>query len=111
MKRLFNIFLLVAILAASFNTLGVKPARASSFIYVNAVATGANNGLSWTDAYIDLQSALSAAVNGDEIWVAAGTYKPTTSTDRTISFTLKNGVALYGGFAGTETLLTQRDPV
>ncbi len=31
-------------------------------------------------------------------------------TDRTISFELKNGVAIYGGFAGTETLRTQRNP-
>ena len=78
--------------------------------YVKWNANGANNGTSWADAYTDLQSALSAATNGDEIWVAAGTYKPTTGTDRTLSFTLKNGVAIYGGFAGTETLLTQRDP-
>jgi hypothetical protein len=56
-----------------------------------------------------LQSALSAASNGDEIWVAAGMYKPTTGTDRTISFTLRSGVAIYGGFAGTETLRSQRD--
>ncbi|HEU0297725.1 MAG TPA: choice-of-anchor Q domain-containing protein, partial [Anaerolineales bacterium] len=73
-------------------------------------ATGLNDGSSWTDAYTDLQAALSTASSGDEIWVAAGTYKPTSSTDRTNSFALKNGVAIYGGFAGTETLRTQRNP-
>ena len=78
--------------------------------YVKWNAGGVNSGTSWTDAYTDLQSALSAASSGDEIWVAAGTYKPTTGTDRAISFELKNGVAIYGGFAGTETLHTQRDP-
>ena len=78
--------------------------------YVAWNASGANNGSSWGDAYINLQSALAAAVSGDEIWVAAGTYKPTSGTDRTVSFTLKNGVAVYGGFAGTETLRTQRNP-
>ena len=77
--------------------------------YVKWDASGANNGSSWTDAYTDLQSALAAASSGDEIWVAAGTYKPTSGTDREISFTLKNGVAVYGGFAGTETLLSQRN--
>ncbi|RME05942.1 MAG: hypothetical protein D6816_08290, partial [Bacteroidetes bacterium] len=78
-------------------------------IYVDASATGANDGSSWTDAYTDLQDALSAAVSGDDIWVAAGTYKPTSTTDRNISFSMKNGVAIYGGFAGTETTLSQRD--
>lgn len=76
--------------------------------YVKWDAAGANNGSSWNDAYIDLQSALTAATSGDEIWVAAGAYKPTYGIDRTISFALKNGVALYGGFAGTETLRSQR---
>jgi hypothetical protein len=77
--------------------------------YVKQDATGTNDGSSWENAHTDLQAALAAAVPGEEIWVAAGTYKPTTGTDRTISFTLKNGVAIYGGFAGAETLLDERD--
>ncbi|RPJ25142.1 MAG: CSLREA domain-containing protein, partial [Chloroflexi bacterium] len=77
--------------------------------YVKSDATGANNGSSWTNAYTDLQSALSAASSGDEIWVAAGIYKPTTGADRTSSFVLKNGVPVFGGFAGTETFAAQRD--
>jgi predicted outer membrane repeat protein len=70
---------------------------------------GSGNGLSWATAMGSLQTAIDKAVNGDEIWVAAGTYKPTTGTDRSISFNLKNGVAIYGGFAGTETQLAQRN--
>jgi Protein of unknown function (DUF1565) len=77
--------------------------------FVDVDATGANNGTSWTDAYTDLQSALAAAISGDEIWVAEGTYKPTTGIDRAIRFQLNNGVKLYGGFAGTETLRSQRN--
>src|SRR5262249_54017507 len=77
--------------------------------YVNAAATGSNNGRSWTNADTDLQKALGSAQSGDQIWVAQGTYKPTSGTDRSLSFALKAGVAIYGGFAGGETLLSQRD--
>ena len=77
--------------------------------YVKWDAAGANNGTSWADAYTDLQSALVAASPGAEIWVAEGTYYPTSGTNRFLSFNLKNGVAIYGGFDGTETLLSQRD--
>ena len=55
------------------------------------------------------RTALAAAAAGQQIWVAAGTYKPTAGTDRAISFALKPGVGVYGGFAGTETVLEQRD--
>jgi parallel beta-helix repeat protein len=79
-------------------------------IFVNTAATGANNGSSWADAYKSLQPALTAAGSGDEIWVAAGTYLPAVS-DRNASFALKNGVGIYGGFLGNETLRSQRDPL
>ncbi|WP_020607009.1 T9SS type A sorting domain-containing protein [Spirosoma spitsbergense] len=93
-----------------------------SRLYVRAGATGANTGLSWTDAFTDLQSALNYGCIGSltagaptpEIWVANGTYKPTTTTgpaSRTISFVMRPNVAIYGGFVGTETTLSQRPPV
>ncbi|WP_233271059.1 PEP-CTERM sorting domain-containing protein [Microcystis aeruginosa] len=78
-----------------------------AIIYVKSGSTG--NGSAWNNAYGSLTSAITAAQSGDEIWIAAGTYKPTTGTDRTASFTLKNNVAIYGGFAGTETALNQRN--
>jgi len=77
--------------------------------YVDVNATGNNTGTNWANAFPDLQQALSTAIFGDEIWVAAGTYKPTSGSDRNISFDLRAGVDLYGGFNGTETTLSQRD--
>ncbi len=77
--------------------------------YVNHTGTGANSGISWTDAFRDLQPALASAVYGDQIWVAKGVYRPASDTSRSISFNIPTGVQLYGGFAGIETDLTQRD--
>jgi hypothetical protein len=87
-------------------------------LYVNKTATGNNNGNSWADAYTSLQDALAQAntySNVMQIWVAAGTYFPDegtglTDNSRTGSFVLKNGLALYGGFSGTEDHLEQRNP-
>jgi uncharacterized repeat protein (TIGR01451 family) len=80
-----------------------------TIIYVNHAAAGNNDGSSWEDAFTDLQDGLAAAAAGDEIWVATGLYKPTTTTDRAISFELKSDVAIYGGFVATETHRLERD--
>lgn len=89
----------------------VVPCEAS-VRYVKWDANGANNGTSWANAYTDLQAALTAAASGDQLWLAAGTYRPGSPTaPRTATFRLKNGVGIYGGFNGTETDLSQRDPV
>jgi len=77
--------------------------------YVKPTASGSNNGLSWQDAFTQLNSALSTAQAGDEIWVAQGTYYPTSDADRSKSFTPPSGIKLYGGFTGSETDINQRD--
>lgn len=77
----------------------------SAVIYVKPNGTG--NGTSWNLAYGSLSTALQNAVSGDEIWVAQGVYTP-HPTDINASFIFKNGVKLYGGFAGNETLLADR---
>jgi len=83
------------------------PTRANPGV-LRAAPDGVTNGDcdSWANA-CTLQYALSRAVSGDEIWVKAGVYYP--GTNRTDTFTLKNGVALYGGFEGTENSRNQRN--
>ncbi|MCK6485084.1 MAG: PKD domain-containing protein [Phycisphaerae bacterium] len=87
-------------------------------IFVNAAATGANDGSSWTDAFTSLQDAFFSTLfqypNATQIWVAAGTYRPDqgagqTPGDQSEFFDLPS-IRLYGGFAGGETSLSQRDP-
>ena len=85
------------------------PVRTQGILFVNATATGVNDGSSWIDAFTDLQDALAVADTDQEIWMAAGTYKPHIS-DRIVFFEItKNGTTIYGGFNGTETQLSQRD--
>jgi hypothetical protein len=74
-------------------------------IYVDADAQGTpKNGTNWTNAYNDLQAALSAAASsgvGRDIWVAAGMYKPAgPGGDKAASFVLPECVRMYGGFPG-----------
>lgn len=76
--------------------------------FVNQSAAGAANGLSWSNAFTDLQEALAVARAEDMIWLAKGIYTP-HATDRNVSFNVPAEVALYGGFSGQETYLNQRD--
>lgn len=89
---------------------GLVPQRANAageVIYVDHDASGSNDGSSWGDAYVSLQSALNVADDGDEIWVASGVYTP--GVNREDNFQLLSGVAIYGGFVATETVIAERD--
>src|SRR5262245_42136671 len=85
------------------------PAVSGRVLRVDDDAAPGGDGSSWASAIDDLQIALGAAQAGDEIWVAEGRYRPSAS-DPNSSFFLPDGVALYGGFAGTETDRDARDP-
>jgi predicted outer membrane repeat protein len=74
-------------------------------------SNGKGNGSSWINAFGDLQDALKKAKSGDQVWVAEGLYYPTSSIDRTISFQIKDGVTVLGGFAGNEKIADKRDPI
>ncbi len=85
--------------------------------YVKPGGNDSNTGTSWFQAYQTLQKAIEAAVAGDQIWIASGTYYPTKdeagsaspADARTKVFYINKNIAIYGGFSGTETLLSQRN--
>lgn len=91
--------------------------RAPSRRFVKTTPEGTGDGSSWVNASDDLQAMINASISGDTVWVAAGIYKPladasgdaTPSNVRNKIWYTKSGVKLYGGFAGTETSLAQRD--
>jgi hypothetical protein len=80
-------------------------------VYVKQGATGNGDGSSWANAYPELRTALAAATDGDNLWVAQGTYKPTDDNSQGVSFELKKNVWLYGGFQGVDgETITSRKP-
>ncbi len=95
--------------------LAIVSTAGAEIIYVDADASTGGDGQTWGTAYKYLQDALyKPPSGGDQIWVTAGSYKPDqdggqTPGDRTTTFQLINGVAIYGGFAGGETSLDERD--
>jgi disaggregatase-related protein/parallel beta helix pectate lyase-like protein len=89
----------------------------ADIIYVDASATGANDGSNWSDAFTELQSALAEAAYDDQIWAAAGTYRPDFDTTTHIhtgskhaTFLLIRGTAIYGGFPVGGGTWQQRNP-
>ncbi len=96
------------------DTVTVGGSAVTGIRYVNHAATGANNGSSWADAFNNLQDAIDAAPPGYQIWVAKGVYRPTQqfsgdTSDRYKTFYISKNIALYGGFDGIETQLSQRN--
>ncbi|MCB4808424.1 T9SS type A sorting domain-containing protein [Tamlana sp. 62-3] len=74
--------------------------------YVDANATGANDGSSWADAFTNVTDALALTNLNDAVWVAKGTY--TLANKNTPIGVSTNEVDVIGGFAGTETTLADR---
>jgi hypothetical protein len=79
-------------------TVGIPPSPVHRVKYHEG---GIHDGLTWETALNTISEAVGASVSGNEVWVAAGTYNE--------NIVLPSGVALYGGFAGTETTRTQRN--
>jgi predicted outer membrane repeat protein len=88
------------------------PGLCDAPIKVDVDAALGGDGLSWATAFNNLQVALDAAAEAEctdpEFWVAEGTYAPDPAQPVAA---ITQPVSLYGGFAGTETLLAERDVV
>lgn len=93
-------------LLLAFFLAGMAAAQ-SKIYYVSSLAPDTGDGSSWANA-TTLTKALDKAVAGDQIWVQG--FDPVDGANKFYegSFTVKSGVQLYGGFAGTETKLTDR---
>ena len=69
--------------------------------YVDTDSPGPiHDGLSWATAYDDLSLAIASAARNSRILVADGTYRPTLTADRSVSFQLAPTVSILGGYAG-----------
>jgi len=111
MKKRFYLCLIVLLLTFfNWNTLF------STIRYVKAGATG--NGSSWADASGDLQEMINQSAENDEIWVAGGSYVPAktppailalTTDHRNNTFLIYKNISLFGGFAGFENHVDDRD--
>ncbi|BCS95388.1 hypothetical protein DSLASN_10200 [Desulfoluna limicola] len=83
--------------------------------YVKPSGLSSNDGKSWASAWTDPQHAIYYAGPGEAVWITNGLYTPTWApnlsgeTDpRANHFSLKKGVAVYGGFTGTESSIEER---
>ena len=95
---------------------GSTGTRVQGVVYVDAFASGGVDGSSWAAAFNNLQDGIDTSRPGDQVWVAAGTYAPTSwpnggAPDACMAhFSLRNRVEVYGGFVGSETSLVERNP-
>ena len=111
LKKTLKLFLVLL----AFSSCNLVHAR---IIRVNHASTSPNflqTGTSWSSAFENLRTAMSIASTGDEIWIAQGTYYPTTpvnlsaptTSERDKSFLMKANMKLIGGFFGNETSSSQ----
>lgn len=101
MKKIAVHVLAGALLAMSFQL-------TAAVVCYDSHATGANDGSSWTDAYSDLQTAITAAGDGGEVRVRQGIHYPiATAAGAAINLL---DVRLIGGYTGEDETTRSADP-
>ena len=116
---IYNVALSPSMITDIYNDIGTCPSLGDP-IYIDELAIGGNNGLTWGDAYNDLQDAIDKSCHCPDapIWVAEGTYRPTYVNDvnsddifeiKEKTFYIDHAVQIYGGFTSGATMLTDRD--
>lgn len=111
-----NRFRLTPVVAVTVHGEGLPSILPGERVYVDSASAPGGNGRSWQLARSNLRAALRAAPVGPaedpvEIWIREGRYTaaaPGGSVDA--FFPLRDGVDLYGGFAGDELSLGERSP-
>lgn len=93
-----------------------QPVAAGRIRYVKQGGTG--DGTSWTNASGDIQRMIDDLVDNNpggqpgEVWIAEGEYEPQTqlisNASYSASFRMRDGISVYGGFAGGEASKTKR---
>ncbi len=99
-------FLLVIL----FSTL-TQSSFSQNIIYVSQSGAGNMDGSNWTNALKgdDLRATIWTAPANTSFWIAGGTYKPHTSSKDSSFYIYNRRIDLYGGFAGTETSISERN--
>ena len=116
---IFNLAWVIG-LSADHITESFATCPASDTIYVDQAATGDNDGTTWCNAFTNLQAAIDfqSSCSNRQIWVAEGTYVPTTANSistsndaRDTTFLIEDPVKIYGGFTSGATSLSERDSI
>jgi hypothetical protein len=98
MQKNLTLFLLFCLFNISLSK--AQTPDANGIVYVTP--TGSGNGSSWSSPTSDLQGAINSGAT--KVFVAIGNYDAPTN-----SFSMKNGVAIYGGFDPLENIKTLAD--
>ena len=98
----------IALILAVICSLGLFAEQKNGIVYVKAGGTG--DGNSWETAMGSIQDAITKAKTDNntarkDVWVGTGNYSIQ------VALVMADSVNVYGGFAGTETNLSQRAKV